>query len=86
MSTGFPTPAALTSVSYAVLRHGGTPACAASAELNLSPVTAAQLERLFQRRPGGGAEAMRPRFARHEAHVRAVQAEGGYPSLPEHRR
>ena len=25
---------------------------------------------------------MRPRFARHEAHVEAVRAEGGYPVLP----
>jgi len=38
------------------------------------------LEAQFQvRRPGG--ERMRPRFARHEKHVAAVLAAGGYPVL-----
>jgi hypothetical protein len=83
MTSGFPTPSALVSVCYAALRHGGAPACAASAQLDLSRTTAEQLERLFQLRPGGGAGAMRPRFARHEAHVSAVLAEGGYPALQE---
>lgn len=38
------------------------------------------LEAWFRRRGGGpGPDAMRPSFARHAAHVRAVLGEGGYP-------
>ena len=43
--------------------------------------TANRFEQLFQRRPRGGQDPMRPRFARHEAHVAAVMAAGGYPVL-----
>ena len=34
----------------------------------------------------GGGEEAQPRFARHEAHVAAVMAQGGFPSLTERRR
>jgi len=74
---------ALVAASYATSRHGGAPPDLVQVELDLPPETAARLERLFRARPGGGADAMRPRFARHAAHVRAVVALGGYPVLPE---
>jgi hypothetical protein len=41
------------------------------------------LERLFQARPGGGVDPMKPRFARHAAHIRAALQHGGFPVLPE---
>jgi hypothetical protein len=44
---------------------------------------AARFERLFLASPGAGPDPMRPRFARHEAHVAAVIGQGGYPVLPE---
>jgi hypothetical protein len=68
------------------LRHGGCPPGAARAQLGLTASVATRLERLFQRKPGGGPDPMRPRFARHEAHVAAVMAHGGYRNLPERRR
>ncbi|WP_041373488.1 hypothetical protein [Phenylobacterium zucineum] len=68
--------------AYANLRRGGASAGRATTELGLPPGKARVLEALFQARPPGrGADAMRPRFARHGAHVAAVLAEGGYPAL-----
>jgi hypothetical protein len=82
----FKTPTSpLASASYAACRYAGAPPDIVQVELQLPPETAAALERLFRRKPGGGPGAMRPRFARHEAHVRAVVAEGGYPAMPERR-
>jgi hypothetical protein len=75
----------LASASYAACRYAGAPPETVQVELQLPPETAAHLEKLFRRRPGGGHGAMRPRFARHDAHVRAVAAQGGYPVLPERR-
>ncbi|HEX2801383.1 MAG TPA: hypothetical protein VHN73_04920 [Phenylobacterium sp.] len=71
----------LASASYAVLRQGGTSPTAARSLLDLPTATANRFEQLFQRRPRGGQDPMRPRFARHEAHVAAVMAAGGYPVL-----
>ena len=71
----------LASASYAACRHGGAPPDLVRVELELPPEIAARLERLFRARSGGGVDAMRPAFARHEAHVRAVMAQGGYPVL-----
>ena len=71
----------LASACYAVLRHMGSSPEAARAELDLPEATAARYERLFQGRPGRGPDSMRPRFARHGAHVRAVLAQGGFPAL-----
>ena len=71
-----------TSASYAALRYQGVPSPAARAELELPARTAARFERLFLARPGAGPDPMRPRFARHEEHVAAVTAQGGYPVLP----
>ncbi len=73
----------LASASYAACRFGGAPPDIAQVQLALPAETATELERLFRARPGGGAHAMRPRFARHEAHVEAVIAMGGYPALAE---
>jgi hypothetical protein len=74
------------SASYAVLRHGGAPACRAREQLGLEPETAIRLERLFHARPGSGVDRMRPRYARHDGHVEAVMAQGGYPVLAGRRR
>lgn len=72
-----------TGQAYAALRHGGASQTRARAELALSAESAAALEARFRiRRPGQGADAMRPRFARHQAHVAAVLAQGGYPVIP----
>lgn len=77
---------ALANASYVACRHGGAPPEIARIQLELPAETAVRLETLFQARPGGGgADALRPRFARHETHVGAVLAQGGYPALPERR-
>ena len=73
----------LASKSYAVLRYEGVPPPRARATLELPEATAADLERLFQARPAGGDDPMRPRFARHADHVGAVMRRGGYPVLPD---
>ena len=73
------------SASYAACRHGGAPPDIVRVQLELPAETAAELERLFRARPGGGPGLMRPRFARHAAHVEAVMAQGGYPALPARR-
>jgi hypothetical protein len=72
--------------AYAALRHGGAPACRAAAQLQLDPLRAPRLERLFQARRGGGQDPMKPAYARNGRHVVAVLAEGGFPVLPEKRR
>jgi hypothetical protein len=73
--------------SYAALRQGGAPPPLAQVQLGLHASDAERLERLFRARGGGGGDdAMRPAFARHEEHVSAVLAAGGYPALPETRR
>ena len=75
------------SASYAACRYGGAPPELVQVELDLPPGAAARLEQLFRAaRPGSPDDAMRPRYARHEAHVRAVSAEGGYPALTGRRR
>jgi hypothetical protein len=74
----------LDKASYAACRHGGAPPGFVRVQLALPPETAARLELLFRAQPGGaGADAMRPRFARHGAHVAAVMAHGGYPAIGE---
>ena len=73
----------LASACYAVLRHMGSSPESARAELDLPRATAARYERLFLGRPGRGADSMRPKFARHAAHLRGVLAEGGFPVLRE---
>lgn len=77
------TPTLLASKAYSALRHGGAPAAIARVQLGLSAEAAARLERMLLARPGGGPDAMRPSFARHDRHVAAVRAGGGYPVLRE---
>jgi len=68
--------------SYNVLRRGGASQGRACAELGVSSGRGQALEALFRGLRGGrGPDAMRPRFARHEPHVAAVLAAGGYPVL-----
>jgi hypothetical protein len=67
---------------YSALRHGGASRERACAELGVSSGRGEVLEALFLRRSRGpGPEAMRPSFARHDRHVAAVLAAGGYPVL-----
>lgn len=72
--------------AYAALRHGGCTPARAVAELGLDDASGLRLERTFLARPVYGVDAMRPRFARHSRHVKAVLAEGGFPVLAERRR
>ena len=68
--------------TYTVLRYGGASMARACAEIYVSSGRGITLEAIFQvRRPGTGGNAMRPRFARHAAHVAAATAAGGYPAL-----
>lgn len=67
-----------------MLRRGGAPPAAARAELALGVEEGEALEALLAARALGGGE-QTPRFARHAAHVRAVMAEGGFPSFAETR-
>lgn len=68
--------------SYAALRYGGASQARAQAELAITPLHARKLETLFNvPRPGKLLDRMRPRFARHEAHVAATLADGGFPVL-----
>jgi len=73
--------------TYAVLRRGGAPPNLACAQMALEPLAAQRLEAVFRTRATRGAgEEAQPRFARHEAHVAAVRAAGGFPALTERRR
>jgi hypothetical protein len=69
--------------TYAVLRRGGVSPWKAKAEMALEPQAAERLEALFRARISKGGEETQPRFARHEAHVAAVKAQGGFASLTE---
>lgn len=73
----------IASAAYAALRQGGAPPAHASAQLGVGRRVGRELEAWFRTRRGG---IVRPRFARHDRHVEAVLAEGGYPVLPERRR
>ncbi len=81
MSTSIHDHPGLAGASYAALRYEGIPPWRAQANLGLTAGTAARLERQFRARSGGGMDPMKPAFARHREHVRAVMAEGGYPAL-----
>lgn len=68
--------------TYAALRYGGASRARAGALLAITPDEALSQERIFNvARPGKALDRMRPRFARHGAHVAAVLAAGGYPAL-----
>lgn len=70
------------SAAYAVLRRGGAAATRAQTELGLASEAVVHLERMFLSK----AEEQRPKFARHDRHVAAAMAQGGFPVLPERRR
>jgi hypothetical protein len=76
----------LNSAAYAALRHAGAPPRRARLQLALTDRTAQELERAFQIRKWAGPRLQRPAFARHDAHVRAVWAQGGFPAITERRR
>lgn len=86
MTTATRPSATLASAAYAALRHGGAPPAIARVQLGLGRSVAFRLEKMFQARRSGGCDAMRPRFARHELHVKQVMKAGGFPILPERRR
>jgi len=70
---------------YAALRRGGASASATRLQLGLGEAEASRLEAVFQAQAlRGSGEDRPPRFARHERHVAAVMAEGGFPALTEH--
>lgn len=55
-------------------------------ELRLEPGLARRLERVFRRAQARGAgDRQLPKFARHDAHVAAVLAEGGFCAFSERR-
>lgn len=83
MTINLPKPSTLTGIDYAILRYEGASPGMVRQQLELAEAAVARLERLFLNNPGEGEEAMRPAFAHHGWHVRAVKAEGGYPVLPE---
>jgi hypothetical protein len=69
--------------SYSVLRCGGATQARACVELGVSSGRGLVLEALLHTaRPGGGCDQQRPRFARHDRHVAAARAAGGFPVLP----
>lgn len=70
-------------IAYAAIRAGGATPSNAAAQLALAEPEARRLERLFKARTARGAgDSQLPKFARHERHVAAVRAEGGFPVLP----
>jgi hypothetical protein len=71
---------------YAALRQSGTPASRARVELGLAPARSLRMERAFRAKAGRGeGDPQQPKFARHEAHVAAVMAQGGFCALSERR-
>ena len=71
---------------YAALRQTGTQAARARVELGLSEVVADGMERLLQARSARGAgDRQLPKFARHDRHVAAVMAQGGFWAFSERR-
>lgn len=71
---------------YAALRQTGTPARRAQLELGLANGQARRLEAGFRGKTARGAGDLQlPKFARHEEHVRAVMAQGGFCAFSEHR-
>lgn len=64
----------------------GTSPARATAELRLTSASARRLERAFRARVERAVgDSQTPRFARHEAHVAAVMAQGGFCAFSERR-
>ncbi|WP_304165728.1 hypothetical protein [Phenylobacterium aquaticum] len=71
---------------YAALRQSGTSPARARLQLKLAAPDGERLERLFRARTTRGVgDSQLPRFARHEAHVAACRAQGGFWALSERR-
>lgn len=71
---------------YAALRQTGTSPARAKLQLRLAQTDAERMERLFRARAARGVgDSQLPKFARHEAHVAAVMAQGGFWAFSERR-
>jgi hypothetical protein len=71
---------------YAVLRQTGSSPRRARDQLQLAPVAAGRLEKVFSARAARGqGDPQLPKFARHDRHVAAVLAQGGFWALSERR-
>lgn len=71
---------------YAVLRQTGSSPPRARAQLQLDAAAAARLEKLFRARAARGqGDEQLPKFARHDRHVAAVLAAGGFWAFSERR-
>jgi hypothetical protein len=68
------------SAAYVACRRGGSSPARARQELALPAGRAAKLEAWLLAK-GGGPQAQRPKFARHETHVESALALGGFPVL-----
>lgn len=79
-------PESVSAQDYATLRQTGTQAARVKLELGLASDEAARLERVLQARVARGAgDRQLPRFARHDDHVAAAMAEGGFWAFSERR-
>ena len=79
-------PESVSAQDYAALRQTGTQAARARLELGLATVAAERMERLLQARTARGAgDRQLPKFARHDRHVAAIVAEGGFWAFSERR-
>lgn len=71
---------------YAALRQSGTSPLRARTQLGLEDWQGRRFEKLFRTRTGRGVgDSQLPKFARHEAHVAAVLAAGGFWAFSERR-
>ncbi len=71
---------------YAALRQSGTSPGRARTQLGLEGWQARRFETLFRKRTARGAgDSQLPKFARHDAHVAAVLAAGGFWAFSERR-
>ena len=71
---------------YAALRQSGTSPSRARTQLGLEAWQARRFERLLRSRTARGAgDSQLPKFARHEAHVAAALAAGGFWAFSERR-
>lgn len=72
--------------NYAALRQSGTQAARVRVELGLDDLSAWRMEKAFRHRADRGVgDVQLPKFARHEAHVAAVMAQGGFCAFSERR-
>lgn len=69
---------------YSALRSGGASPHSARVQLRLEEAQAQRFESIVRARAArGGGDGPAPRFARHDRHVAAVMAQGGFPALTE---